>query len=469
MASGDRIILRMWGAFDLDTELIVDPQGNVFLPHVGPVRLQGVRNQDLQKSINTAIAKVFRANVYNYASLAMGQPVKVYVSGFVNMPGMYEGTSTDSLLQYLDRAGGIDPERGSFLDVQIKRGNQTRASINLYDFLTKGNMPQVQLADGDVIFVAPRHNVVTVKGLASNPKQFEFTSNTIELATLGQLAKPLPHATNIRITRNTGNKQNTEYHTIANANQLIVQSGDEVEYTADKKPGTITVRIEGEHLSAQEYVLPYGAKVGDLLGKVEYTPNSDSASVQLFRNSVKDRQKAMLDVALKSLEATVLTARSGSVNEAKIRSDESTKILNWIDRARQLEPTGQVFIAQSSRKNDLLLENGDIIRIPVKDGLVLVGGEVLFPNSIAYDENLRVEDYISAAGGFTQDADSSRIVVAHANGSFSSEKNLKKISEGDRIMVLPKVDTKFMQFSMDISQIVYQIAVAVGVVLDFKN
>ncbi|HET7836562.1 MAG TPA: polysaccharide biosynthesis/export family protein, partial [Variovorax sp.] len=48
IASGDSLQVRLWGAFEFDAPLTVDPQGNVFLPHVGPVSVRGVRNQELQ-------------------------------------------------------------------------------------------------------------------------------------------------------------------------------------------------------------------------------------------------------------------------------------------------------------------------------------------------------------------------------------------------------------------------------------
>lgn len=109
VAIGDQIQVRFWGAFDYDAPSTVDPQGNIFLPHVGPVHVLGVHNQDLQQRVEAAAARVFRTNVYSYASLAAAQPVRVFVSGFVNRPGLYNGTSMDSLLHYLDQAGGIGP------------------------------------------------------------------------------------------------------------------------------------------------------------------------------------------------------------------------------------------------------------------------------------------------------------------------------------------------------------------------
>jgi protein involved in polysaccharide export with SLBB domain len=462
IAAGDNIQVRLWGAFEYDALLTVDPKGNIFLPHIGPVQLQGVRNQELQRIVDSAVGKIFRSNVNSYASLAAAQPVRVFVGGFVNRPGLYGGTSMDSLLHYLDQAGGIDLERGSFINVQVKRGGQTRATASLYDFLLEGRMPLIQLADGDVIFVAPLQNTIKVSGLAENAKRFEFPDSARNVADIIKVAKPRALATHVRIIRNTGTVKNTEYYPLADAGAVALQDGDALEFTADKKPGTITVRIEGEHQSAQEYVMPYGARLGDLIKQVQYSERSDKDSLQLFRLSVKERQKQSLQNSLKSLEAAALTARSGTGEEARLRKDEADLILQWVERAKKVEPSGQVLIAQSSRREELLLENGDIMRIPTKDGLVLVSGEVLFPNAIAFDQKLELDDYLSRAGGYTQSADASRIVIAHRDGSFADGDSA--IRAGDEIMVLPKVDVKSRQIWKEMTQIIYQIAVSAKIV-----
>lgn len=473
IATGDTVQVRLWGAFAFDAPLTVDAQGNIFLPHVGPVQVRGTRNAELQTRIENAVRRTFRANVNSYASLAAAQPVRVFVSGNVGRPGLYGGTSMDSLLHYLDQAGGIDPERGSFLNVQVKRGQQTRATFNLYDFLIQGNMPLLQLGDGDVIFVPARQRTVRVTGLAENAKRFEFTAanvgQAITVGALGALAKPMPQATHVRVIRNTGTVRNTEYYPLAEATAVALQDGDEVEYTADKKPGTITVRVEGEHTSPQEYVLPYGTRLGALLGQIQLTPDAEAQSVQLFRQSVKQRQKEMLDTSLRSLEAALLTARSGSSDEARLRSDEAELTLQWVERARAVQPLGQVVIAQSDQRDILLLENGDVLRIPRKDGLVLVSGEVLFPNAVAHEARLGLPDYISRAGGYTQNADNSRVVIARRDGSFeqASARSLPSnldVRPGDQVLVLPKVDEKQRQFWKDMTQIIYQIAVSAKVV-----
>jgi len=474
IASGDTLQVRLWGAFTFDAPLTVDPQGNIFLPHVGPVQVRGVPNAQLQPRVEAAVRRTFRANVNSYVSLAAAQPVRVFVGGNVTRPGLYSGTSMDSLLHYLDQAGGIDTARGSFLAVQIKRGSAVRATVNLYDFLLKGSMPLMQLADGDVIFVPQRQATVRVSGLAENAKQFEFDNSAAavkpSVAMLAAMAKPLAQATHVRVVRNTGTLKNTEYFALSEAAQVVLQNGDELEFTADKKTGTIAVRVEGEHTSPQEYVLPYGTRLGALLQQIQLSPNAEDQSVQLFRQSVKLRQKEMLATSLRSLEAALLTARSGSSDEARLRKDEAELTLQWVDRAKAVEPLGQVQIAQATQRNELLLENGDIVRIPRRDGLVLVSGEVLFPNAVAFESGMSLQEYINRAGGYTQTADNSRVVIARRDGSFEQTDAARvtasaTVRPGDQVLVLPKVDEKKRQFWKDLTQIIYQVAVSAKVVL----
>ncbi len=464
---GDTINVRLWGGYNYQSALTVDPQGNIFLPSVGPVHLLGVRNDQLQERVEQAVRGVFKSNVMVYASLAAAQPVRVYVGGFVNRPGAYAGTSLDSVLHYLDQAGGIDPERGSFLDIEVKRGSQIRANINLYRFLLDGVMPQVQLADGDVIFVNARHKIARVSGLAENARVFEFMGDTISLAEISDYAKVKPEATHVRIVRSAGTIRNVEYFPLSQAPSIFVTDGDTVAFTADKRQGTITVRVEGEHESPQEFVLPYGSRLGDVLSQVVYSERSASDNIQLFRESVKERQREALETSLRSLEAAALTARSGTSDEARLRKDEADLLLRFVDRARKVEPRGQVAIAKASSKDDLLLENGDRIVVPARDGLVLVAGEVLFPNAVAYDPSLRPSDYIDNAGGYSSNEGSTRIVIAHQDGSYIRTKSDSRgqVEPGDQIMVLPAIDTKGRQIFKELTQILYQVAVSAGVVL----
>jgi len=214
-------------------------------------------------------------------------------------------------------------------------------------------------------------------------------------------------------------------------------------------------------------VLPYGTRMAELIKRVQFTERSDTANLQLFRESVKARQRTLLDATLKTFETSVLTARSGTDEEAKLRTDEAALMLQWVERARKVEPLGQVVMAQAKERDNLLLENGDMVQVPTKNGLVVLHGEVLFPNAVAFDASYSIKDYIDRAGGFSQNADESRIVVAHRDGSFEQGPAGARIRPGDDLLVLPKVDTKARQFFKDLTQIIFQIALTAKVVLGF--
>ena len=115
---GDHITLRMWGAVEHADVVVVDAQGNIFVPDIGPIRVAGIRNGDLAARIRKAVATVFTQNVNVYTNLEGTSPVVVYVTGYVKAPGSFAGVSSDSLLYFLSRAGGVDPRPG-----KLPRGN----------------------------------------------------------------------------------------------------------------------------------------------------------------------------------------------------------------------------------------------------------------------------------------------------------------------------------------------------------
>lgn len=459
---GDRVALRMWGAFTFDAVQPVDAQGNVFIPNVGPVRVLGVRNADLNAQVEAQTKRVFRSNVSIYASVDAAQPVKVFVTGFVRAPGLYGGLSSDSILSYLDRAGGIDPERGSHLDVQVLRAGQPRARIDLYRFLLDGQIDQVQLQDGDTIVARPRQHTVQVSGEVQNPYVFEFARPEVQATELLALARPKPGATHMSIVRKVGADRRSEYHPLSEASGVTVRDGDEVSITSDKYPGTILVRIEGAHLGERSLVMPYGARLKDALARVHAAPQADMDSVQLFRKSVALRQKEMLDNSLRGLETYALTARSATSEEAALRTREAELLTQFIERARQTQPRGQVVLAQREMAGDTVLEDGDVLRIPERSNLVLVSGEVLFPNALVWQPGATVDDYVRLAGGYNQGADKARVLVLRQDGRVS-EATPAALAAGDEIMVLPRIETKNVEITRGISQIVYQIAVAAKV------
>lgn len=462
---GDRVQLRMWGAFNYDGQLTIDPQGNVFIPNVGPVKLSGVQNGELNNIVTRSVKKVYQSNVSVYAALDVAQPVKVYVTGFVNRPGLYGGVASDSVLSYLDKAGGVDPERGSYVSIEVKRNGITRAQINLYDFILNGTLGLMQFTDGDVIVVGPRQHTFSVDGEVFNNNDFEFEQSTIPVTDVLQWARPKPNATNISIIRQQGTVKRSEYYPLSAANQLTLQDGDKMIVTSDRYAGTIQVRVDGAHSGQHAVVLPYGSTMRQVLAQLKTNTMSQTDSIQLFRKSVADRQREMLDLSLRKLEEQALTATSATNEEATLRTQEAALVAKFVQKAKNIPLKGQVILNEKNI-DDVLLEDGDIINIPEKTSLVMIHGEVLMPNAISWQKGMDAEDYIEKAGGFTQGADKAKIIVMRQNGESINVDDIDNIEPGDEIMVLPKIDTKNIEITKGISTILYQVAVAAKVILN---
>ncbi|MFP3353557.1 polysialic acid transporter, partial [Pseudoalteromonas sp. SIMBA_153] len=158
--------------------------------------VSGVQNGSLQNVVKNAVSRIYRSNVGVYASLEQAQPVKVFVTGFVKQPGYYGGLAADSVLSYLDRAGGVDPTRGSYIDIQIKRNGQMLQQVNLYDFLLAGKLQAFSFRDGDVITVAPQKKTFVVSGQVQNEYTFEFDVNDLTIGDVLQVSNPAANATN---------------------------------------------------------------------------------------------------------------------------------------------------------------------------------------------------------------------------------------------------------------------------------
>ena len=470
---GDIISLQLWGGYEVNTKLTVDAQGNLFIPNIGPVRLQGVKNKDLNNTIAKKVASVYQRNVKLYANLDASQPVQLYVTGFVKAPGLYGGLSSDSILSYLAKAGGILSESGSYLSVQLKRDNKLINTYNLYDFILTGHIKQQQLHDGDVLVVSARQNNVGFDGLVENPSQLEFNEKSIGLSDALEIIGLLPEATHARITRGNRLKSEVEYVPLTEATKIVLQNGDQVDIVSDKPTGTIVVFVEGEHKGRAEYVLPYGATMGDLMKQIQPSDHSLLDDIQLFRASVAERQKEMLHLKLQKLEDATFSARSNTQGVAGLRASDAKLINEFVKRAKDIEPLGQVVLGKNALRDGLLLQNKDRLYVPAKSLLIQVNGEVMFPSAMVWKEDLAIYDYIEQAGGFTQKKGQSRVLVIKQNGSVinysSSLGKIKgskaRLAPGDEILVLPQVDSKKMQFALDLSQIIYQIALTARVAL----
>lgn len=462
---GDRIQVNVWGAHAYNDTLMVDQQGNIFLPEVGPVRVAGLTHGRLQSSVRQYLANVFTTNVEIYVNLLTAQPVAVYVTGFVSRPGRYAGGMNDSVLYYLDRAGGILPDRGTYRHIQVQRKGKTVASVDLYDFILKGVITGSSLKDGDVIVVGPKGNSIIADGLIPQHACYESKGKNFTGAELTQLAAPLPAASHVSVSGTRNTMPFNVYLSIEEFMRFNLAANDKVEYLADRPGESIMVSVSGSVTGPTRFPVKRDTRLREVLSHVQVDNNlSNLAGIYLKRRSVVEQQRKAIQDALRRLESSVLTATSANQEGAAIRVQEAQLVQNFAHKVSALEPDGVVVVTRKGVTADIILEDGDEIVIPQRSDVVQISGEVLVPKAVVYIKDYDVRKYVMDAGGFTDRADEKNILIVHPNGEIN-QAGRTRIYPGDLLLVMPRYDTKGFSIFKDIMQILYQIAVATKVVV----
>lgn len=466
IAPGDKLNIWIWGAVNFSNVVTVDNQGNIFIPDVGPINVKNIPASQVNGLVSSKIGDVFTNNVSIYVNLLTATPVSVFVTGPVIRPGQYAGQASDSVLYFIKRAGGIDSERGSYRQIKVLRQGKLIQQIDLYQFMQQGLLPKLALKDQDVILVEPQGPMINVAGKVRNPFRFELKKSDTQGSELVDYARPLAKVSHVGIIGDRPTGPFSVYLPYDDFSQFQLKDGDKVLFNDDLHAQVYDVQVMGSYQGPSYFTVRKQTKLHDLLDHIPIDPQlADYQSIYMMRKSVALRQKEMLDESLNRLERSVFTAPASSDGEASIRAKEAELVMQFVDKARKIQPLGKVIVADDGVIANIQLEQGDQIVIPQKTDLIQVGGEVLMPQAVVYNANANLDDYVAWAGGFTDRANDQRIAVVHANGLVEF-KNHGSVKPGDQVLVLPKVDSKTMQSVKDITQIIYQVAVAANVAIN---
>lgn len=468
---GDRISLNILGGpapagqtpgtGGLSTSLVVDAQGNIFVPEVGPVRVGGVSAADLEAAVRQQAGRVFTDRVKVYAVLQTAHRVGVYVAGFVARPGRYAGSAADSVLDYLVRAGGVDPSRGSYRQISILRRGRTVTQVDLYNFLLTGKTPGGLLREGDTILVGEQRPMVQVDGAARNAFLFELPEHTSTGAEIINLARPLPSATHAILTGSRDNKPFSQYLTLQELPATALTDQDRITFVGDEPARSVRVSVEGSRIGPSYLVLPADNRLRTALDAIKVDPAlAEMNSVYVLRRSVADQQKRAIEEALDRLQRQLYLAVSPTTGVSNIRASEAQLVSSYIQRARRTTPDGRLVVTDDAgRVADLRLEDNDVIVIPRRSQLVLVSGEVLVPQAVIYRPDLTAENYVRLAGGLSERGRRGKFLIRRANGEIIPD-GRARLRAGDELVVLPYIDPKLFQTGTDLMSLVYQVAVS---------
>lgn len=463
---GDRVLVNAWGLVTINEVYIVDVQGNIFIPGIGPVHLGGIPHGQLTAAVREGISRVYRNGYDVYTNLLSASPVAVYVTGRVVRPGRYAGTPSDTPLFFLAQAGGIDAMTGSYRHVKVLRGETVLADVDLYDFLISGRLPNVQFADGDVILVDRRGPVVEVRGHRDVAELVEFPTQTITGEDILDVVVSAPRLAEITLQGLRDGAQVMRAYPLEEFRTARLFDGDAVLLNNLRATGEILVHVEGEFHGPATLAVSRGARLLDVLAHVPTNSDlADIAGVHIRRTSVAQNQRVALNDSLDRLERSALLALSSSTGENAIRSREAEMVRAFVATARTVQPLGRVVASHEGLTRNVQLENEDVIVIPTRSTVVLVTGEVQVSQALAYEPGLTIADCVARSGGYSSRAHHRGMLVMRPSAEVVQASSSYVVHPGDMIIVMPHIDRKILQNFADVTSVLYQVAIGAATFL----
>ena len=398
LGPGDEVIIDIWGASQNTIRQQISPEGTINIQKIGPVNLSGMTVSAANDYLKGALNKIYNGlnNTTDPTSdirLTLGniRTIQINVMGEVVQPGTYALSSFSTVFHALYRAGGVS-DIGSLRNVQLVRNGKNIATIDVYEFIMKGNtQDDIRLQEGDVVIVPAYDVLVKISGKVKRPMRFEMKKDE-NLATLIKYAGGFEadaYTRSLRVVRQNGEEY--EVNTVKDMDYSIytMRNGDVVTAEAILNRFTNKLEIRGA---------VYRPGIYQLSGKLN-----------TIRELVNEAQGLTGDAFL---NRAVLYRQ---------REDLTSEVVQ-IDIKSIMDGTSP----------NLALMKNDILYIPsihdLEDrGNVTVHGEVAQPDSYPYADNMTLEDLIIQAGGLKEAASTVRIDVSRRI------KNPRSIADNDTI------------------------------------
>jgi polysaccharide biosynthesis/export protein len=177
LGPGDQLLIRAWGKIDLDSRLTVDRNGQIFLPKVGALTVAGLRYDQLEAFLRSAIGAMFKDFELNVA-LGQLRSIQIFVLGDARQPGVYTVSSLSTLVDALFDSGGPSAI-GSMRRIQLRRQGRAVSEFDLYDLVQTGDKSHdIRLLPGDVIYIPPVGAQIAVSGDVNQPGIYELKGTT---------------------------------------------------------------------------------------------------------------------------------------------------------------------------------------------------------------------------------------------------------------------------------------------------
>ena len=393
---GDEIIITLYGETQFVQDLVVSKNGNINLPDVGVVDVNGLTLGALKAKLFDRLSKVY-ASLENYGegaktflNVSTGnlRSIKVFVLGEVSVPGGYTLPSMSTAFTSLYFSGG-PTLNGTLRDIQILRAGNKIADIDFYDYLLKGDASKdIRLEEGDIIFIPPVGKRVALDGDVFRPAVYELKGNE-QLKNLIADAGGLnstAYFQNVHLERIIPFSERKDYlNNILDitlnfnsvdelkASTYVLNDGDVVSVSGINNRLQNRVMISGDVKKPGTYELTEGMTVRDLIIKADtLLPNAFLEKAVLIRTLPNEKKEIT--------SFNLIGALNGD-------PDENIKLANRDEV--QVYPENRFFPTRS----------------------VEIAGAVNVPGIYSRMQNMTLSKLIMLAGGLTEDATTMQIEI----------------------------------------------------------
>lgn len=375
LGPGDQLIIDIYGASQETHTLTVSPDGDVTIPDFGPVHVSGLTVEAAHRRIRSKVGTYFESSDIK-VSVGQTRTILVNVMGEVKTPGTYTLSAFSTVFHALYRAGGIN-DLGTLRNIKVFRQGRQISVVDIYEFILNGRLAgNVRLQDNDVIQVGPYESIVDISGSVKRPMAYEMRKSE-SLATLlkysggftGDAFKKLLRV--LRKSEDLKSVYNVEEFELAD---FKVDDGDEVIVDAVIDRYKNMVEVKGAVFRPGMYRL--GEKV----------------------NSVRSLLEMASGLTEEAMSSRAVMRRMKPNRTQEVLSIDIEGILN-------------------GSTPDVALQNEDVLFIPTLAEhqnlrTLTIDGQVIFPGTYEYAENMTIEDLILQAGGLTDAASTAKIDVS---------------------------------------------------------
>jgi protein involved in polysaccharide export with SLBB domain len=383
---GDTLDVQLFGNESSKYELTVERDGRINFPKLGPISVSGLTFDRARETIED---RVSRQLIGTHVAVTMGdlRSIRVFVLGEAEKPGSYTVSGLSTMTNALFVSGGVK-KIGSLRNIELKRNGRLVTTLDLYDLLLHGDTSNDrQLLPGDVIFIPPIGETVSVYGAVRRPAIYELKSErtaqqAVELAggllpdadaKLGQLERILPSSLremeNINLSSESGKLTRLD-----NGDKLRVP---EIRPTLEN-----SVTLAGYVYRPGQFEYRPGLRLSNILGSFdELKPEADLHYIMIRRQVPPEERVEVVSADLRRA-----LAAPGSAADPLLRPRDQITVFDLsTSRTRILEPLMRDLEIQATPDNP--------------EQIVSIQGQVKAPGKYPLEQpTMRVSDLIRAGG-----------------------------------------------------------------------